>query len=109
PGLGRSHDQCALALSERTEKVDHAVRVVRLAASANVALQHQLLVRVLRAQAWKVGTTSHFLRGPAVHRFQPRQGRALPTARRTADLSADLVARAQAELLDQLLRDVDVV
>src|SRR5690606_4967790 len=88
---------------------DHPVRVIRLPAPPDVALEHELLLRVQCAQASEVRAISHLLWRPTVHGLEPRQRRVLPAPLGATDLAADLVARPQAELLDQLLRDVDVV
>ncbi len=108
PGLRRRHDHRALTLAERTEQVDDPVRVVRLAAALQAALQDELLVWVERAQPREVRTPPHLLRRAPVHALHPRQRRALPPPRRRPHFAADLVSRPQAQLLDQLLRHVDV-
>ena len=89
--LGRRHDQGALALAERTENVDDAVGVVRLALPHEPALQPELLVGMDGAKAAELGPPAEVGGGTAVDRGDLLE-RGAPALAARAGLPLDLVA-----------------
>ena len=109
PGLGRRHDQCSLAFSERTEEIDDAVGVVRAPASGEAALEHKLFVGVLGAQPVKLSSMAELVRRATVDREDLPKRRALAVAGRLTRDPDDLVPASEVPPADDLLADVDVV
>ena len=102
--LRRRDDQRALALAERVDEVDQALREV-----LRVSLEVDQLNRVDWRQGVEVRSALGRLGIDAVDRLDPDQAPVLLAVLGLADDATDTVAGAQAETADLRGRDVDVV
>ena len=109
-GLGRAHDQTALPLADRGDEVDQTGREDVL-----LGLEPQPLLGVQRRELAELDPAAGVLGRLAVDRVQAHQrvellaGRRLLALGEGLDGAGDGVALAQAVLLDDAERDVDVV
>ncbi len=107
--LRGSHDHRTLPFAERTEQVDHSVRVVGLSPNLPAALETERLVGVHRRKAIEIGALSCLFRSLSVDEVEVHERRALPVTRAATDHAGELVAGPEAKLVDDLRPDVDVV
>src|SRR6185436_4471622 len=109
-GLGRADDQTTLALADRGDEVDQPGRE-----DVRLGLQPQSLLRVERGELGEVDAVAGLLRRQPVDGVQANErvelltGRDLLAFAQYADGTGDCVPLAQAVLLDDAQRHVDVV
>src|SRR6266516_2984828 len=103
-GLGRRHDQAALALADGAHQVHDPGGDLR-----RVVLQAQPLLRVQRGQVLEVAASARLLGVQGVDLVDPCQGGVLLGVAWQLDGALDLVAAAQAQAADHRQRHVDVV
>ena len=106
-GLGRCHQQAALALADRRDDVDDAAGDVLL--GLDVALEDHRLVREQRRQVLEQDLVLGVLGRLAVDLVDLDQREVALAVLRRADLALDRVAGVQVEAADLRRRDVDVV
>jgi len=106
-GARRGDDQGALALALRGDDVDHPRRFVLHRRIGGV--ESQLAVRIERREIVEIDPVADRLRIVEIDLGDAQQAEIALAVPRTLDLALDRVAGPEAELADEIRRDIDIV